>query len=219
MPEQYAVAQAAFRFLTLHVDPRVLIPRPETEGLVDRVLEAMRGASAEGGTAIDVGTGSGAIALALASEGAFDRVIGVDVSADALDVAHANRAAIAPEAARRVEFRLGSYLAPVRDVRARVIVSNPPYIAYSEAAALPASVRDWEPPIALFSGEDGLAATAAIVRDAGSVLMPAGLLALEVDERRARRVVDILAADGRYTDAEVRCDLAGRERYVLARRR
>jgi release factor glutamine methyltransferase len=222
MPEQYAAGEAAFRHLLLHVDSRVLIPRPETEGLVDLVLDATRVAGRSGrgaGIAVDVGTGSGAIALSLASEGAFDCVIGVDLSADALAVARTNLATLPPEIAQRVELRMGSYLAPVRDLAVQVVVSNPPYITYGEAAALPASVREWEPPIALYTGDEGLAATAAIVREAAEVLVPGGLLALEVDERRAARVVDLLRSDGRYMAGSVRRDLAGRDRYVLAARR
>jgi release factor glutamine methyltransferase len=219
MPEQYAAGEAAFRFLTLQVDPRVLIPRPETEGLVDLALDAARTAGHESGVAVDVGTGSGAIALALATEGTFDRVIGIDVSAEAVSVARANAERIPVAAASRVEFRIGSYLAPVRDLDVSLVVSNPPYIAYGEAAGLPASVRDWEPPIALFTGNDGLAATAAIVREAAAVLMPGGILALEVDSRRATRVLDLLRKDGRYGAMHIRRDLTDRDRYVLAERR
>lgn len=217
MPEQYAEGQAAFRYLMLRVDARVLIPRPETEGLVDAVLAATRGTT--GGTAIDVGTGSGAIALALATEGTFDRVIGIDISTDALAVAAANVAALGSDAGTRVELRCGAYLAPARGVRARVVVANPPYVAFAEARELPATVRSWEPPVALFTGADGLAATGAIVREAGDILLRQGVLALEVDSRRADRVADLLTADGRYSDIVVRQDLTGRDRYVLAIRR
>jgi release factor glutamine methyltransferase len=217
MPFAYAVGEAAFRHLTLAVDARVLIPRPETELLVDLVLEHVR--PAPGGIAIDVGTGSGAIALALASEGAFDRVIGIDVSTDALVVARANACRLPAPMASAVEFRDGSYLAPARDVRARAVVSNPPYIAFSEAAALPAAVRSWEPPVALLTGSDGLCATDAIVREAADILEPAGVLVLEVDCRRAGRAAELAAADGRYAGIEVRRDLAGRDRYVVAIRR
>jgi release factor glutamine methyltransferase len=219
MPEQYASGEAAFRFLTLRVDPRVLIPRPETEGLVDLALDAIRAAGRESSVAVDVGTGSGAIALALVTEGGFDRVIGIDVSADAISVARGNAERIPVPAAARVEFRLGSYLAPVRDLDVSLVVSNPPYIAYREAEDLPASVRDWEPPIALFTGNDGLAATAAIVREAATVLVSGGVLALEVDSRRAGQVMDLLRKDGRYGAMRAHRDLTDRDRYVLAERR
>lgn len=214
-PFAYAVRRAAFRHLTLDVDERVLIPRPETEGLVEEVLRMTAGAS---GCAIDVGTGSGAIALALASEGVFDRVIATDVSLDALAVARQNAARLAGALRAPVEFRHGSLLAPVRDVRAAVIVSNPPYIAYHEAAELPPSVRDWEPALALLSGPDGMQATNAIIRESADLLQKNGVLALEVDARRASLAAESLAVDPRYREIAVRLDLAGRERFVVARR-
>jgi release factor glutamine methyltransferase len=110
-------------------------------------------------------------------------------------------------------------LAPVADVRAAVVVSNPPYIAYDEAPELPPSVHDWEPPIALFSGAGGMAATSRIIRDAAHLLEPGGLLALEVDERRASLVAEQAMADGHYAHISVRLDLAGRERILLAPRK
>jgi release factor glutamine methyltransferase len=107
----------------------------------------------------------------------------------------------------------------VRDVRARVVVSNPPYIAYREAAALPASVRDWEPTVALFSGSDGMGATVRLVREAARSLGARGLLAIEVDMRRASLVAELVATMGAYEDVRVQLDLTGRERFVVARRR
>jgi release factor glutamine methyltransferase len=213
-PFAYAAGRAAFRHLTLDVDERVLIPRQETEVLVDEVLLAL--GARRGGVAIDVGTGSGAIALALASEGAFERVIATDVSLDALAVARQNATLLAAALTAIVEFRHGSLLAPITERNVRCVVSNPPYIAFEEAASLPASVRDWEPALALFSGEQGMAATATIVRQAGAVLERGGLLALEVDARRASLAAELVAIDGRYRDVRVRLDLAGRERFVLA---
>jgi len=220
-PFAYAVGSAQFRHLNLNVDSRVLIPRPETEVLVGEVLERMDArfkSNEDWGTAIDIGTGSGAIALCLASEGKFKKVIATDVSLDALDVAKSN--AIRSAAALRcdVEFRRGSLLAPVRDTKATVLVSNPPYVAFSELDALPASVRNWEPPLALISGHDGMAATAKIVSEGCRVLLSGGILALEVDERRASLVAELVMKHGGYSDVGVRLDLAGRERFVLASR-
>lgn len=214
-PFAYAVGRASFRHLTLDVDPRVLIPRQETEQLVELVLARTRQA---GGTVVDVGTGSGAIALSLACEGTFARVIGTDVSHDALAVARRNAERLAGAVAAPIELRAGSFLAPVRDVSARAVVSNPPYIAFGEAEALPDSVRDWEPPLALLSGREGMAATMTIVGDAAAVLEPGGLLALEVDTRRASLVAELVASDGRYRDIAVEPDLTGRERFVTASR-
>lgn len=213
-PFAYCVGRAAFRHLTLDVDERALIPRQETEQLVEIVLREARG----GGIAIDIGTGSGAIAFALASEGRFDRVVATDLSLDALAVARRNLVLLAPALRAPVELRHGAHLAPVRELRASVVVSNPPYIAHDEAAALPRAVRDWEPALALFSADGGMATTQQIVRDAASVLVPGGLLALEVDCRRASLVAELAASDGRYESVSVELDLAGRERFVLARR-
>jgi release factor glutamine methyltransferase len=216
-PLAYCVGRAAFRHMTLEIDERVLIPRPETEQLVDVAL-SMVGTSA-GGIAVDVGTGSGAIALALATEAQFDRVLATDVSADAIAVARRNAELLRRTLRATVEFRQGSLLAPVDKRLARLIVSNPPYIANPEAAVLPASVRDWEPPTALLSGCDGLYATARLVRQAAERLLPGGALALETDSRRAGAVAGHAKADPRFTDVKVIRDLAGRERFVVARRK
>lgn len=215
-PFAYAVGRAPFRHLTLDVDERVLIPRQETELLPEIVLEALQGGR---GTAVDVGTGSGAIALSLASEGSFERVIATDVSRDALEVAARNVTLLTGALRAPVELRHGAGLYPVRDVRARAVVSNPPYIAFTEMAALPAGVRDWEPGIALCCARDGLAITAAIVRDAAAVLEPGGVLALEVDARRAVLVAELVASHGCYREVGIRLDLTGRERFVVAHRK
>lgn len=220
-PFAYAVGCAQFRHLNLIVDSRVLIPRPETEVLVELVLgrmRAMRGGLDSWGVAVDIGTGSGAIALSLASEGNFDRVIATDASLDALEVARANSVLSASALRSPVEFRCGSLIAPLRSVRASVLVSNPPYISFSEMESLQPSVRDWEPPLALFSAGDGMAATAAIVQQGASVLTTGGLLALEVDERRASLVAEMVMSSGFYSGVGVSLDLAGRERFVLASR-
>ncbi|MEP6494180.1 MAG: peptide chain release factor N(5)-glutamine methyltransferase [bacterium] len=215
-PLAYAVGRASFRHLTLDVDERVLIPRPETEQLVDLVLRETRGV--DGGVAIDVGTGSGAIAIALAAEGRFSRVYGTDISLDALAVARRNVETSASLLRAPVDMVHGSLLAPLFDVRARVVVSNPPYIAWSEAASLPASVRDWEPAVALFSGADGLTATTRLIHEAADTLIAGGLLVLEVDARRASLVVELVSRERRFRAIRVELDLTGRERFVLARR-
>jgi release factor glutamine methyltransferase len=215
-PLAYAVGRASFRNLTLDVDERVLIPRPETEQLVDLVLEETAGE--RGGVAVDVGTGSGAIAISLASEGAFSRVFGTDISRDALAVARRNAELCAPLMRAPLDLLHGSLLGPVLDVRARVVVSNPPYIALSEAGSLPAGVRDWEPAVALYSGADGMHATARLVREAADVLAPGGLLAIEVDMRRASLAAELVSRERRFHAVRVELDLTGRERFVLARR-
>jgi release factor glutamine methyltransferase len=213
-PMAYATGRAAFRSLALAVDERVLIPRPETELLVDLVLAEVP-ADARG-LVVDACTGSGALAIALALEGGFARVVATDLSADALAVASANVQQLAPG---RVELRQGDLLSPMLPGElASVVVANPPYIAHHEALSLPRSVRDWEPALALYSGADGMDATVRLLRQALAVLAPGGLLAMEVDSRRALLVVEAAARTPGYRDIAVRMDLTGRERFVLARR-
>ena len=212
-PLAYAVGTAAFRELTLQVDSRVLIPRPETEEVVGVALSLA--APSPGGLAIDIGTGSGAIALSLATEGRFARVVATDVSADALEVAQANARRVAPSVP--VEFRLGADLAPVAGERARLIVSNPPYIAYAEADQLAPGVRDWEPSVALFAAEDGMACYRRLLGGAMTVLEPGGWLVFELDARRAQHTAELARAKG-FASVGVMCDLSGRDRMLVAQR-
>lgn len=211
-PLAYAVGTAAFRHLTLRVDHHVLIPRPETEIVVEHALRVA--AIRPGGIAVDIGTGSGAIALSLATEGRFDLVLATDVSSDALEVAIANAAGLRLNA--DIEFRCGADLAPLDGVRARVIVSNPPYIAYDEATALPASVRDWEPALALFASAGGLARYDVLLGGANRYLESDGHLVLEVDSRRARETAALAVRYG-WLDVRLHRDLSGRERVLVAR--
>jgi len=215
-PLAYAVGRANFRHLTLDVDERVLIPRPETELLVDLVLERCTA----GGIVADVGTGSGALAIALAREGKFDEVIGVDISSDALDVARTNAAYYAAMTRTPMRFVQGDLLGSSAVPRGlAAVVSNPPYISYAEIDELPSSVRDWEPAVALFSPGGGMEITARLVHQAATALTPGGLLAMETDARRASLTAELLATDARYANVAVHLDLAGRERFVLANRR
>jgi len=214
-PLAYAVGRASFRHLTIEVDERVLIPRVETEVLVDRVLERCSGDMRR---IADIGTGSGAIALSLAFEREFDLVLATDVSVDAIAVASANAASLRTVLKSPVEFRLGSLLSPLAGEMLDVIVSNPPYVSFAELAQLPPDVRDWEPSLALLSPGDGLAATRELVRQAPRYLAAGGLLAVEVDTRRAGTVAEMVSVDDRYADVEVLLDLTGRERFVFARR-
>ncbi|MCU0647119.1 MAG: peptide chain release factor N(5)-glutamine methyltransferase [Gemmatimonadaceae bacterium] len=216
-PLAYVTGLAGFRALELAVDPRVLIPRPETEQLVELALAR----TPEGGIVVDIGTGSGAIALSLAAEGAARTVIGTDLSVDALAVAEANGERLAPRARERLVWRQGSLLAPLVGERGTidVLVSNPPYIAEDELRALPASVRDWEPPVALVSGRDGMTAAWELIDRAPAFLSEGGWMLLELDTRRlalaARRARDA----GGYDSVEVVRDLFGRDRFLVARRR
>lgn len=214
MPFAYAVGKAAFRHLTLAVDRRVLIPRPETEVLVDLTLSVTGGR----GRVADIGTGSGAIALALAAEGDYSAVIATDESQDALDVATGNLTAIAEDRRARLIFRQGDLYAPLQGERVTAIVSNPPYIATGERAGLPASVRDWEPGTALFAGADGMAMIDRLVGGAADVVEPGGFLLIEIDARRAGLARSLAETNGRWSDVQVRPDLTGRDRFLVARR-
>ena len=215
VPMAYAVGVAPFRHLELQVDARVLIPRPETEIVVEHALRVC--ADRTGGVAVDVGTGSGAIALALAQEGRFEAVIATDISADALTVARANAARCAELLRCPVTFRLGADLAPLAGERVRLIVSNPPYIAHAEAAALPTAVRDWEPVTALFAANDGMARYEAIVAAAPAVLEEGGWLVFECDARRAHAVAALFDAALGWRDVAVFPDLTGRDRVCVGR--
>jgi len=214
-PMAYAAGIAGFRALTLDVDSRVLIPRPETEGLVDLVLAWGRAThgGASWGTAVDVGTGSGCIALSLAAEGRFGLVVGVDRSSGALAVAARNAGRALPPVA--VEFVQGDLLDGFASGRLTAIVANPPYVAETEMAVLPDAVRAHEPHLALQSPEGGLWHTRRLLAAAADRIAPGGLVALEIDSRRGDRVLEIAAACG-WRNAEVRRDLFGRDRYLLA---
>jgi release factor glutamine methyltransferase len=214
-PQAYAAGRANFRGHWLSVDQRVLIPRPETEGLVELVLEWARGKAGQGHseTVVDVGTGSGAIAIALALESSVPGIIATDVSAEALNVAMGNAEALG--AKERISFRRGSLLGPLLGEKVGVIVSNPPYVATGEWEGLEAGVRDYEPRLALDGGSDGLAVTRSLLLAAREALWPGGLVALEVDARRARAAADLAAAAG-LVNVELRRDLFGLSRYLTA---
>lgn len=213
-PLAYAAGAAAFRTLELAVDPRVLIPRPETEGLVDRVLAWAR-RTGRWGVAADVGTGSGCIALSLAVEGRFARVIATDLSPDAVAVARENARRVAPPTP--VELRTGDLLWALGRDAVDVLVANPPYVTAAEWEGLEPGVRAREPRLALVGGPDGLRHTEALLRGACAVLTPGGLLALEVDSRRGARTLALAEALG-WRGARLDDDLYGRPRYLLATR-
>ena len=220
-PLQYILGRASFRELELAVDPRVLVPRPETEVLVDEVLAWTKAREIAGGgeglTALDVGTGSGCIALSLAHEGPFARVVATDVSGDALDVARGN--AEAAGLADRVELRAGTLFEPLApDERFHVVVSNPPYVAAGEAGELEPEVAQWEPGGALYAGEAGMDVLDALVAGVARHLEPGGLLALEVGLGQAEAVAGGIRAAGGFDAPRIRRDLAGRQRIVLAGR-
>ncbi|HEY8104582.1 MAG TPA: peptide chain release factor N(5)-glutamine methyltransferase [Gemmatimonadales bacterium] len=207
-PLAYVTGCVGFRRLELRSDRRALIPRPETEGLVDRLL-----ARASTGRVADIGTGSGCIALSLAQEGRYNAVVAIDRSAGALALARTNRDLLGVAIAL-LEGDLTSGLA---SASLDALIANPPYLTDAEYAALEPSVARWEPRAALVSGPDGLDATTRLLDDGRRVLRPGGWIALEVDAGRAQAVAALAGRFG-WERVEVGEDLFGRERYVLARR-
>jgi release factor glutamine methyltransferase len=226
-PLQYVVGQTSFRELELKSDPRALIPRPETEVLVEQVLSWVRGQpSPSGGSdakdrsfrAVDVGTGTGAIALSLLTEGPFGTVVAIDRSADALALAAENGTALG--LSKGLELRQGNGLEPLAShERFEVIVSNPPYVSDGDQEALAPEIRDWEPMEALLAGPEGLDLLRPIIAGAPDHLVPGGLLALEVGSDQGRRLAREMEASERLQDVRLAPDLAGRDRVVLAIRK
>jgi len=215
-PLQYVLGRWGFRTLELLVDRRVLIPRPETEVVVGEALtEAARLGSPV--LAVDLGTGSGAIALSLAAELAQAEVWATDVSADALAVARANLAGLGGYAAPRVRLVEGRWFGALPDElcgRVDLVISNPPYIATDEE--LPDEVAGWEPAGALRAGPTGLEAIEEIVVEAPRWLCRPGVLALELAPHQADRARAVARGAG-FGDVDVRPDLAGRPRVLVAR--
>jgi release factor glutamine methyltransferase len=204
-PLAYILGEWGFRRLTLKVDRRVLVPRPETEIVVERCLELLRGR--ESPAVLDVGTGSGAIALAIAHEHPRARVTATDVSAEALELARENAAATGLEVTfERRDLRDGF------DGSYDLVVSNPPYVDAGEIEGLEPEVRDWEPRLATVGDEH----TELIARAARGVLQRRGWLVLEVAESHGERVTGLLAELG-YERVRASADLAGRDRVVEGR--
>jgi release factor glutamine methyltransferase len=202
-PLAYVLGEWGFRRLVLAVDSRVLVPRPETEVVVERCLARIAGRAEP--RVLDVGTGSGAIALAVADEHPGARVTGVDVSEDALDVARAN----ASRAGLEVTFAHADLFAGLPAGPWDIVVSNPPYVRPDEVEALPDEVRGWEPREALVS--DG--ATEAVAAGARQLLQPGGAVILEVADGDAGRVAGLLRDLG-YVEVTITDDLTGRGRVV-----
>ena len=207
-PLAYVLGEWGFRRLTLRVDRRALVPRPETEVVVERCLALLDGLEAP--AVLDVGVGSGAIALAIADERPGARVTAIDASADALALARENAAATG--LADRVSLAEHDAKAGLPAGPYDLVVANPPYVAEREIEELPPEVRDWEPRDALV--ERGHAS--AVARGACSVLRPGGWLVLETHEYGARAVAAELESLG-YGDVAISRDLAARERLVEGR--
>ncbi|MBM4143797.1 MAG: peptide chain release factor N(5)-glutamine methyltransferase [Lentisphaerae bacterium] len=210
-PVQYVIGGAGFMGHEFRVDPRALIPRPETECLVQAVLDCAplwQGRPA----VVDVGTGSGCIVISLALARPEGLYIGLDSSADAVALATENARALG--VAERVALAQGEMCEIVDAGSLDAIVSNPPYIPSGEIERLPVCIRDHEPRQALDGGPDGLRVLSAVIQDAALALKPGGRVFLEIGETQGEAVKAALAAEG-FARVEVRPDLAGRDRVAM----
>ena len=220
-PLQHVVGHWGFRRLDLVVDGRVLVPRPETEFTVEVALGELAARDTPGARtlAVDLGTGSGAIACSLVAELPGVSVVATDLSPAALEVAKLNRARLDPREADRIEFRLGDWysaLDPAMAGRIDLVVANPPYIAASEWRDLDPVVRDFDPFDALIAGETGREAIEEIVKGASAWLRDGAPVVVEIAPDQAPAVTAFAAGCG-VREIDVRRDLAGRDRVVVAR--
>jgi release factor glutamine methyltransferase len=217
-PVQYIIGSTEFFGLEFTVNPSVLIPRPETETLVEVALENLKGIAQP--KIIDIGTGSGAIAIALAKNLAGSFLYATDVSEEALKVAQDN--ARRHGVRERIEFLHGDLFEPLKGRKLEgtidCIVSNPPYVSTEEFDSLPKEVRDFEPVVALKTDEEGMSFHRRIAENSLDLLKPNGILALEVGLGQAGRVADLIRTQGGFEGIEIKKDLGGIERIVIARR-
>lgn len=214
-PLQYVLGETDFLGRVFRTDRRALIPRPETEGLVEAVLGCTGVWGREGVTIADVGTGSGCIAVSLALARPECRVVATDLSADALDLAREN--ARAHGVLERIEFRRGDLLAGQADESLDAVVSNPPYVSTSVWRKLPADIRDREPRSALDGGESGLEVIARLIPQAKSALKRGGTLFMEIGEDQGESVRNLLIENTLHS-VEIRKDLAGHDRIAWGQR-
>ncbi|MBR4125007.1 MAG: peptide chain release factor N(5)-glutamine methyltransferase [Victivallales bacterium] len=212
-PFQYIVGSVEFYNIELAVGPGVLIPRPETELLVERALQLL--ADTPSGTEVlDLCTGSGAIPLALAHERTDLAYIGIDLSSEALIWAERNRAILNPP---QCQFLQGDLFAPLGQPcpRFQLITANPPYVSPDEYRCLPPEVKDFEPQLALEADDDGMAIEKRIADEARGHLQPDGWLLLEIGESQGTRLAEHLQSLG-YQEVAICKDLAGRDRIAQA---
>jgi release factor glutamine methyltransferase len=212
-PIQYITGEAEFYGLPFRVTPDVLIPRPETEHLVEKVIELAAGFLHP--RIVDVGCGSGAIAIALATHLPHATITAIDLSAPALAIARRN--AERNSVSGRIRFLEGDLLAPVAEERFEIVVSNPPYVPESDRASLAVEVRCHEPALALFAGQDGLAILSRLIPAAFAGLVPGGLVALEIGFGQSPAVRTLFAASG-FGPADFIPDLQGIPRVAVSQR-
>jgi release factor glutamine methyltransferase len=217
-PIAYILGRAYFRNLTLRVDRHVLIPRPETEHVVEAAIDfLMEGDWLRPPAVLDLGAGSGAIAIAIATAFPDAEIIASDASAEALELAGENaRNAGVPARIRFVQSDLFEALDPVGTFD--LIVSNPPYISEEEWETLPRDVRDYEPREALYGGPDGLDFYRLLAAEAPQFLKPGGMLVLEIGAAQGKAVLELLEATGKFQAAGMIQDYAGLDRVVAAQR-
>jgi release factor glutamine methyltransferase len=215
-PVAYITGRKEFWSFALEVNNSVLIPRPDTEIVVEEALDICHNFISLDMRILDIGTGSGAIALALASEIASAKVMATDISAAALALAQKNAAALGLK--ERIDFRQGNLFEPV-DGLFDIIVSNPPYIAANDYEELPASVKDFEPREALLAGVSGLEFYEKLIYSAAAYLKKNGWLLLEIGAKQEAGIRRILTASGFYTSIKMRRDYAGLPRVIKARRK
>jgi release factor glutamine methyltransferase len=215
-PIQYLVGSTAWRQFELKVTPAVLIPRPETELIIDLVLDRLT-PSQHLGHWVDLGTGSGAIAIGLATALPAAQLHAVDLSAAALAVARENIQTLG--LSDRITLYPGSWWQPLSHLRGQVtgMVSNPPYIPSQTVTELQPEVVNWEPHLALDGGADGLAAIRILVNEAPQFIQAGGLWAIEMMAGQGSAVVELLEKQGSYGSIEVINDWTGRDRFVFAR--
>ncbi len=213
-PIQYIVGEVEFYGLPFRVTPDVLIPRPETEHLVEKALAFA--AQFPVPCILDIGTGSGAIAVALAHKLPNAQMTAIDLSAAALTVARENAALNSVTA--QIRFLQGDLLAPVAGEAFDIIVSNPPYVPTTDRASLAVEVRDHEPALALFAGEDGLDIYRRLIPAAFAALAPGGFIALEIGYGQAPAIHALLSASA-FQQIEFTPDLQGIPRVATAHRR
>jgi release factor glutamine methyltransferase len=213
-PVDYLVEQTPFFSMMLKVSPAVLVPRPSTETLVEHVIQHARRTPGFAGPLIaDIGTGSGAIAIALAKHIPDSRLIAIDISEDALSLARENAAS--QGVADRIDFRCGDLLEPLTGLHVRYLVSNPPYISDSEWQDVPPNVKDYEPTLALRAGADGLKYLKPLIEQARNYLEMPGQLVLEGASSQ-RDVLIELAEQAGLTNAHVLADHEALPRILVA---
>lgn len=217
VPVQYLVGKTFWRDFELVVSPAVLIPRPETEAAIDLALAATT-SSQQQGNWVDLGTGSGAIAIGLARVLPQASIYAVDCSAAALAIARMNATRLGVD---RIEFRQGNWWSPLTHLKGKVaaMLANPPYIPSATVRQLQPEVAEHEPHLALDGGADGLSAMKILIDTAPEYLLPHGIWLVEMMAGQGETIRDLLIANGSYTDIEIIDDLAGLDRFVLARRR